>query len=226
MEQIEGPAGGDEFRRALATTRFAKNVFMWLIFLALVIQFSGFVLVRFVGAIEVGAPAAPATTQPATAPTPEEAGDAWRTVYDWALPATKFIALAVGMLLVLTLLLAVKLSLLGRTGGTDGFLTAFFWSLLLWVCLIPWQQALADSSLVCGSLYNLGDLLDATAEVKAKDAGFFTHVLYYLRFVAYPVLAFLLWLLVHTKFARGYRRVTLGVERAEASRIGGAGDRM
>lgn len=213
MEQIEGPVGNDEYRRALATVRFAKNVFLWLIFLALVIQFSGFVLVRFAGAIEVAVPA----TQPATAPAAGAADNAWETVYEWVLPATKFIALAAGMLLVLTLLLAVKLALVGRTGGVSGFLSAFFWSLLLWVFLIPWQQALAGSTFACGALYNLNDLLAETARIKAEDAGFLRQVVYYLRFMAYPVFVFLLWLLVHAKFTRGYRRVTLGVEKADIS---------
>jgi Na+-transporting methylmalonyl-CoA/oxaloacetate decarboxylase gamma subunit len=222
MEQIQGPVESDEFRGALATARFAKNVFMWLIFLALVIQFSGFVAVRS-GAIE---PAEPAATQPATAPAAETQDNAWHAVYGWALPTTKFIALAAGMLLALTLLLSVKLSLLGRTGGVDGFLGAFFWSLVLWVFLIPWQQALAGSSFACGALYNLGELQDETRRVTAEDASFFQRVLYYLRFIAYPVLVFLLWLLVHAKFARGYRRVTLGVQKAEVSGLEVPGEKM
>ena len=230
MEQFEAPAGNNEFRRALATARFAKNVFMWLIFLALVIQFSGFVLVRFVGAIKAEEPAPPAATrpavtQPAAAAAAENPG-AWRTVYEWALPTTKFTALAAGMLLVLALLLSVKLSLVGRTGGVDGFLSAFFWSLVLWVFLIPWQQALPGTSFACGALYNLGDLLEQTRKATAEGASFFRHVVYYLRFVAYPVLVILLWLLVHAKFARGYRRVSLGVQKAEISDINVTGSKM
>ena len=215
MQQIDSPAGTNEYRAALATARYAKTVFLWLIFLALVIQVSAVVMVRFGG---VSGPADQTkgdadVKAPATKPADEDAtaAETWRTVYAWVLPTAKFVLLAAGMLLVLTLLLAVKLSLMGQTGGVSGFLSAFFWSLLLWVFLIPWQQALPGSTLLAGVGHNLGDLLDATTKATAEDASLMTAVLYYLRFLAYPALVFVLWLVVQRKFARGYRQGCLDV---------------
>jgi len=216
MEQIDDPSGTNEYRTALATARYAKSLFLGLIFLALVIQLSAFVLVRFAGAFGpaagVAAATAPAGGEPsANAP----AAETLREVYLWALPITKFVALAAGMLLALTVLLAVKISLVGRTGGVAGFLSAFFWSLLLWVFLIPWQQVLPGSSMLAGVTYNLGDLLSATADATAEGARWSTIVLYFLRFLAYPAGVFILWLAVQRKFARGYRRACLQVAEVD-----------
>ena len=223
MEQIDSPSGPNEYRGALATARYAKNLFLWLIFLAIVIQLSAFVMVRFAkvfGPLAAGASAATATA-PATAPSTQAApantaaAETWQEVYLWALPITKFVALAAGMLLVLTLLLSVKIALVGRTGGVAGFLGAFFWSLLLWVFLIPWQQVLPGSNMLAGVAYNLGDLLDATAEATTERAGGLTVVLYYARFLGYPIFVFILWLLVQRKYVRGYRQACLRVAPVE-----------
>ena len=232
MEQIDSPAGSDEYRSALCTTRCAKNVFWGLILLALAVQLSGFVLARFTKLMEPGRTQAvsedqkAAATQPAAKAEKTKTGQAaesaniWKAVYGWALPATKFVALAAGMLLVLTVLLSVKLALVGRTGGVGGMLGAFFCSLLLWVFLIPWQQVLPGSSVVCGALYNLGDLLEATREVTAGKASTGAQVLYYLRFAAYPVLAAVLSVVVHVKFSRGYRQACLNVQQLEVDDLG------
>jgi len=165
---------------------------------------------------------APATQAAQAAPTPQTAlaepvdaaAEAWQAVLQWAMPVAKFIALAAGMLLVLTLLFTVKLSLLGRMAGVPNQLNAFFWSLLLWVMLIPWQQALPGSTIMCGAPSNLADLMADTAKLTG-NIGLFTHVVYYARFAAYPLLAVVVWVWVQTKFACGYRRA-MGIEPAEA----------
>jgi hypothetical protein len=198
-----------------------------LIFLSLVIQLSAFVMVRCAGvfgrpeqAQAAAADQAAPTTETAPATRPAEAGstaaETWEAVYMWALPVSKFVALAAGMLLVLTLLLSVELALVGRTGGVAGFLSAFFWSLLLWVFLIPWQQALPGSRLLTGVTFNLGDLLSATAESTADDASVTAVVLYFLRFLVYPIFVFFLWLVVQRKYARGYRQACLDVSAMNA----------
>jgi len=239
MEQIDGPAGSDEYRSALCTTRCAKNVFWGLILLSLAVQFSGFVLARFTSVLSEGReqvatqqPKAPATQPAGRAEEPkaeetkaEETSAAgsktWKAVYGWLLPATKFTALAAGMLLVLTVLLSVKLALIGRTGGVHHLLRAFFCALVLWVFLIPWQQVLAGSSVVCGALYNLGDLTAATGEVTTGQAGWSGQVVYYLRFVAYPALVVLLSVIVHIRFSRGYRQACLNVQPVAVDEPGG-----
>ena len=156
---------------------------------------------------------APATTTRSVAEISHR-GKVWYELLCWVLPATKFIALAAGMLLILTLMFAVKLSLLGHIGGVAGFMSGFFWSILLWVFLIPWQQVL-QSSFASGALYNLHFLVKHTQDaVWSGSASLITQILYYARFVAYPIFVILLALVVQAKFARGYRRMALSVAEA------------
>jgi hypothetical protein len=247
MQQIRTPIGGEEYREALGTVRAAKNVFWWLALACLIVQLAAFVLVRFAGLIDHApqveqgglslaaypslAPAMAPALAPMVAPTvgptlpgaapagvPREVASLWYTVLSWALPCTKFVAMLAAMLLALTLLVAVQLSLLGRTGGAAGFLSAFFWALVLWACLVPWEQAL-NTSLASGALFNLGHLVRETRLVAwgAQRVSTQAQVLYYARFLAYPGLALCLLLMVHGKYARGQRRMTMGVAPAEVS---------
>jgi hypothetical protein len=249
MEQIRRTVGGDEYLSALASVRAAKNCFLVLIVLAILAQLAAFVAVRWVGVIDrtkavtemiqvkkaVHGPAtatAPAGTQPATAAAPgqrftPEAAELWYAAMAWALPATKFLALGCGLVLALTLLLAVNLALVGRTGGAGGFVSAFFWSLVAWVCLIPWQQILV-ATLTTGALYNLNDLVRATNQVTwaSRNVTLQQEALYYMRFVAYPVLVLMVLLVVQAKFARGYKRMSLAVTQAEMAQMGAQPEKL
>jgi hypothetical protein len=197
-----------EYYEAFRSVRAAKNLFWWLIAAAVVLQLAAFMLVNFVGVIDpLHQP--PGASQPAQAADPAQR---WQDVFGWALPATKFLAFASGMLLSLTLLLAVKLSLLGRLGGVAGLISAFFWSLVLLAIITPWQQVM-QGAVACGALYNFDELVRAVGKVRcpwgAKNVSFVTQVLFYARFIAYPVVAVLVWLMVQAKFARGYRGMNL-----------------
>lgn len=227
MEQLISPQGGDEYSRAFASVRTAKNWFWWLILVALLVQAVAFVLVRFAGVVDLDklaqarepaakvAPGEPAPKAPAatTVPAEDESGaDAWGLLLNWALPVSKFVALASAIMLSLALLLAANVSLVGRSPGVAGYVSAFFWSVLLCLFLLPWQQALPESSILCGATYNFGELSSQTRLVTGGSAAWGKHLYYYSRFVAYPVFVVLLWLMVQVKFGQGYRRMTLGVE--------------
>jgi hypothetical protein len=226
MEPVRAPLENEEYHAALFTVRRAKNCLWWLIVLSLVVQMAAFVSVRYAGVIDdapqlsgvASSDDKQATTAPAKVLNEETSGAAWiwYDVLCWILPATKYIAMAAGMLLVLTMLTAVQLSLVGRTGGVAGFIGGFFWSLLLLVFLIPWQQV-TGSTLACGALYNLGELIDWTRPIiwDAKDATLLTKVLYYDRFIGYPVFILLLSLVVQMKFIRGWRRASLSIMQAD-----------
>ncbi len=211
MEQLRTQVDDDQYRTAFGTIRAAKNWFWWLILACLVIQFAGFVLVRFWGVIDK----APAVVAVAADEDAATRADTWYRALGWFLPATKFTGMVSGMLLALTLLLAVKIALLGRAGGVAGFIGAFFWSLLLLVFLIPWQQV-TRTTFASGALHNLDYLIEQTRSVtwNAKDVSWFDQVMYYARFVAYPLFVVLLQLVVQVKFARGHRRMSLSVAEA------------
>ena len=116
------------------------------------------------------------------------------------------------MLLTLALLFAVKLSLLDRLGGVAGLVRAFFWSLLVFAMLVPWQQLLRDTA-VCGALFSFDELAREAREVKAawgaSQAGGSGAALYYVRFLAYPAAALLAAGMVQLCFMAGYGRMTL-----------------
>jgi hypothetical protein len=161
------------------------------------------------------APAAsttPARGEATLLPSGQDASESpWRQIFDWAMPASMFLCLTAGLLLALVLLLCVALSLLARTGGIEGFLGAFFWALLLWVLLIPWQQAFWGR-LLLGVPYTLGDLVDATRRVIfTPRQPMWEHIMYYARYVGFPLLAILMLGIIQGKFARGYGRMALSV---------------
>lgn len=233
MEQIRTPVENEEYYAALAAVRRVKNCLWWVIALSIIIQMAAFVSVRFVGVVDDApqlAGIAHARTNQATTASvvvQDEKAWMWHQALNWVLPATKFIAMAAGILLVLTMLMAVQLSLIGRTGGAAGFTGGFFWSLLLLVFLVPWQQ-IVNSTFACGALYNFGDLIDWTAQVawNAKDVSLTKQIFYYDRFLGYPAFVILLCLVVQVKFACGWRRADPGVIKAELNKPVNQNDRL
>ena len=224
MQRFDSPVAGDEFHLALATTRCAKNVFWCLILVALLGQLTAFVLVDFVGLLNAS-PAA-ATSQPASQPasrpivtpaTPsDETAEMWSVVLNWTLPAGRFIALLSCLLLVLTLMFAVKLALQGQTGGVAGLIAAFYWSLILLALLIPWQQVLPGSTLVAGAMHNLGEL--QLGRARASGGSVLATLLYYVRFLAMPILTLCVLLIVAGRWNKGFR-IARGVEVNEVEPV-------
>ena len=265
MEQLNSTSGGhSSFTEALTTVRCAKNVFLTLLILSLLIQLTGFVMVRFTklvaepalalvaepaakpnqvqSAATASAPAeattmaAATTSEPATAPAPaattahksvwHKAGSSpctdgyktWYHVFRWLLPATMFLALISGALLLLTLLLAVKLALLARTPGVEGYLSSFFWAMLLWVLLIPWQQMLDGHfpSFLYGATFNLDELLRQTRTLFWEgNQDIVESLAYYVRFMFYPILALAIALYAQSRYALGLRRMNVAASQAE-----------
>lgn len=158
----------------------------------------------------------PAATHPAAAaagtrlsPKPAEVrltpAQKWRMALGWILPTARFAAVAAGGLMVLTIFFALQLSLVGRLGGAAGLISAFFWALILLTMIVPWQQFLANTPIACGALFDLEELVAARADAAAgvwQD-----RALYLTRFLVYPVVAVLVWLVVHVRFNSGCFRM-------------------
>jgi len=201
MGQVQFETQSSQYATAFKSVRSAKNLFLLLVLLAILIQLGGFILVHFVGLTE-----APAVAEKQA----EASGRAefWQNICLWAFPTSGFMALVAGVLLALTLLLAVKLSLLGRLGGVAGFISAFFWSLILLALLAPWQHLLRGAA-GQGSLYGYFELEKLRSAWAGADAPWASKTLYYIRFLAYPAVTILVWAMVQWKFAGGYKQTNL-----------------
>ncbi len=143
-----------------------------------------------------------------------------KLVLKYGLPASRFAALVLGLMLVLMVMFAVKLSLVERVGGVAGFMSAFNWSLILLMMLIPWRPIL-DSSLSCGALFTFSELMQADAAL-GQTPVMLDQIFFYARFLGYPGLALLVCLIVQAKFSRGYAVAKFKANEAEAiaARIG------
>ncbi|MDY6914179.1 MAG: hypothetical protein SVT52_06975 [Planctomycetota bacterium] len=224
MNQIRDDSSVAEYAQAMGSVRTAKNLFAWLLALAILVQLAAFVAVHYFGILDAihGAASAATTqsTQGAAVVTDEgvEAAEFWQYILYWCLPATKFIALVSCLLLVVMLTLAVKISLIGRLGGVASLISSLLWSILLLAMVTPWQQVLR-AAVACGALYNLGELVGRTSAVKAgwgaANVSMMQQVLYYARFIGYPVVAMLVWLIVQVKFARSRRPVEVPLPATE-----------
>jgi len=218
VEQIQQPPSRPEYAIAFRSIRAAKNLAATLIILFILMQIGATIAVHFARVFDTlpaaaapsprTLPAAEAGAEPADEPTTQAADSEldfehiFSIALRYSLPGMRFAALVLGLLLVLMVMFAVKLSLVERIGGVAGFMSAFNWSLILLMMLVPWRQILS-SSISCGALFNLSELTRADSALgdtpELLDQAFF-----YARFIAYPCVALLTCLLVQAKFARGY----------------------
>ena len=231
MEETELKSAASEYLDAIRTVRIVKSAMWLLVWAAIMAQLVCFILVQFVGLIDPPDPAAAlaearaaatrAATAPATAIAPARpaasALAASREVVrireqalGWLLRLTKFVAPVACMVLSVALLTGLQLSLVGRLGGASGLASSFFWSIILLVMLVPWQRVLPDM-LGVGVLYNFQELTAAVKLVQSDwDHGRYASqamILHYVRFLAYPVIVLLVWMLVGVKFAKGLKKI-------------------
>jgi len=108
----------------------------------------------------------------------------------WLIRILNFALIMASTLYCLTLLFALKVSLLGRLGGINHICRAFFLSLVFLVLLLPWQQLIgsvygSEWLVVRGEIFTPGELLKLMKWHDEQHARLFVGVLYYLRFVGY-----------------------------------------
>ena len=218
MEQIQQTPRRAEYAIAFQSIRAAKNLAATLIILCILAQIGATLAVHFARVLDeppVASPPAARTlpaaetdavpaAEPAAQPSESDVHFAaiCRVLLKYGLPGTRFAALVLCLLLILMVMFAVKLSLVERIGGVAGFISAFNWSLILLMMLVPWRQILS-SSLSCGALFNFTELTRADSAL-GEAPGQIDQVLFYARFIAYPCVALFTCLIVQSKFAKGY----------------------
>ncbi len=113
-----------------------------------------------------------------------------------------FVLIPVACLYCLTMLFALKVSLIGRLGGINHIARAFFLSLVFLVLLLPWQEFFGP--VFKGVMFTPCELVSRCAE----DKSVWEKVFFYGRFVAYWLLALLLLLFAQIRSIR-WARATL-----------------
>ncbi len=212
MIQAQYSPGPLEYSDAFRCVRRAKNVFLLLTLLAILIPLAAFCIVRCTSLIDrdVLPSSVVGDTEEASEADTDDKPIMWGEAIKHILSDTMEAAPIIAMLLTLTLFVAAMVSLVGRLGGVSQLFSAFFWSLILLAMLVPWQRVLYYES-VYGALADYSELIGRTFHIKpewgAESVSWQKQLLYYMRFVGYPVLALLVWLVVQVKFARGCKRM-------------------
>ena len=112
----------------------------------------------------------------------------------WVVRFVNAVLILTATLYCLTILLALKVSLIGRLGGINHICRAFFISLVMLVLLLPWQSVFG--CVVTGAMYTPCEL---AKWYSAETSGIFSIILYYLRFTGYWLLIMLLLILSHVR---------------------------
>ena len=148
----------------------------------------------------------PFTSEPDEGP-PLVDGEQVYTMLVTALPIARAVGLLAAMLLTAVLLVSLAITLLGRLSGVAYLTSALLWSLLLAVMLVPWNLAFEGFGLP-SALFSGPELVEGTSRVlSTANVGWAVELVYWLRFVAYPAAALLVWLAVLIQYRRGFRPV-------------------
>lgn len=234
MTLVPSTAASAVYHDALSTARFWRNLCFLILLLVLAGQLALFFVARYTqdiipvqgsqaenGQVELpsGVERTESTeleTRPAGGVETEEETELEVTrsrveaqdVADWLymiLYASLWAGLVFSILLSLTLVFTTLVMLNGRTVGVSRVASAFFWSLILLLLLIPWQAILNHPTLAGGPFHLPGVLYtwpELNANAKAfQDAAW----LGWLRFVLWPVVALLVLLIVQSKGRRGVK---------------------
>jgi len=103
----------------------------------------------------------------------------------WVIRVFNFVLILSLLMYCLSILFAVKVSLVGRLGGINHILRAFFLSLVILVLALPWQNVFG--SVVTGWIFTPLQILASKANAD-KDHTVIMLALYYLRFAGLWVL--------------------------------------
>ena len=112
-----------------------------------------------------------------------------------------------GTLYCLTILLALKISLVGRLGGINHICRAFFLSLIMLFLLLPWQRVFGG--VVLGAIYTPGELVEWCSAETSSILGI---ILRYLRFTGYWLVILLLLIFSQLRSGRWTKTILRRLE--------------
>lgn len=201
-----------DYADAMLVARFWKNLLFLLLFLILLIQIGVFFLVRH------GVPAAQgAATQPVVF-----GGRDWSQGLTWLINTTVFVGVLDVLVLAVVVLLVAGIMLVGRLVGVTHVTMAFIHCVILAVLLFPWQalwnypiagttqtEPTAQENIQVGPAISVPGVLYTWPELRHRvhfvGDGPYATVLFWARFVGWPVVAIILLLSVQARSSRGLK---------------------
>jgi len=142
--------------------------------------------------------------------TPQKTGGLFGITFEylgWLIRFVNGVLALTATLYLLTVLFSLKISLVGRLGGINHIIRAFFLSLVMVVLLLPWQKVFGPE--VVGAIYTPDEL---TKWCGAKPEGIFGIIVYYLRFTGYWGLIVLLLILAQLRSSRWAKAILRRLE--------------
>jgi hypothetical protein len=122
----------------------------------------------------------------------------------------RLVGLLCSALLLVTLFVYLEISLLGRLAGVRYLTMSFFLMLFFAFTVYSWEPLLPGNRIV-GSLFTLDDLLNSYTVLmqRGKTLQVNERIFYYVRFLALPLLSFVLLVFSWLRFRRGYEESVL-----------------
>jgi hypothetical protein len=137
----------------------------------------------------------------------------WHSVAQYAVGTSVFIGVAGTILVALMLYLITQIMVVGRLIGVSRVIGALVWTFVVLLLMFPWQAFLSDQAfrtrdwILPGVLYFWPELLaNVTLGTRGDEAPISRLILHWARFVAWPVIAIILLLLIQVKSNRGLRQ--------------------
>jgi hypothetical protein len=190
-------ANSADYADALLTARRAKNVLIGLILLILVVQPGLFFAARY--KIDLA--------------NPGRGVDLLKYVID----VTDFLGAVLPIVLGVVLLLIILVMLLGRLLGVAGLVSAFIACVMLAALMFPWQAIFSTQAngsgdvRIPGILYTWPELV---ARARTYPTDLKLKLLFWARFVGWPVAALLILVKIYLKSASGLRAAILAPAKA------------
>jgi hypothetical protein len=122
----------------------------------------------------------------------------------------RLVGLLCSALLLVTLFVYLEISLLGRLAGVRYLTMSFFLMLFFAFTVYSWEPLLPGNRIV-GSLFTLDDLLNSYTVLLQRGTTLQMNerIFYYVRFLALPLLSFVLLVFSWLRFRRGYEESVL-----------------
>jgi hypothetical protein len=115
----------------------------------------------------------------------------------WVMRFVNAVVILAATLYCLTILFALKVSMLGRLGGINHITRAFFLSLLALILLLPWHKVF--DGVVLGAMFTPDEMVKW---LSSKPSDILGLALFYLRFCGYWVLVLLFLILAQIRSSR------------------------